>query len=86
MYNIYNTYIYIYIMYVYLSHSLCLSLSLSLSLSLYIYVYIQRERYLYKYIYPMINIISNLWLDCVIRHVLRCQAMPTQHNVHNVEK
>ena len=73
-------------MYVYLSHSLCLSLSLSLSLSLYIYVYIQRERYLYKYIYPMINIISNLWLDCVIRHVLRCQAMPTQHNVHNVEK
>ena len=73
-------------MYVYLSHSLCLSLSLSLSLSIYIYVYIQRERYLYKYIYPMINIISNLWLDCVIRHVLRCQAMPTQHNVHNVEK
>ena len=73
-------------MYVSLSHSLCLSLSLSLSLSLYIYVYIQRERYLYKYIYPMINIISNLWLDCVIRHVLRCQAMPTQHNVHNVEK
>ena len=73
-------------MYVYLSHSLCLSLSLSLSLSLYIYIYIQRERYLYKYIYPMINIISNLWLDCVIRHVLRCQAMPTQHNVHNVEK
>ena len=73
-------------MYVYLSHSLCLSLSLSLSLSIYIYIYIQRERYLYKYIYPMINIISNLWLDCVIRHVLRCQAMPTQHNVHNVEK
>ena len=73
-------------MYVYLSHSLCLSLSLSLSLSLYIYIHTKRERYLYKYIYPMINIISNLWLDCVIRHVLRCQAMPTQHNVHNVEK
>ena len=34
----------------------------------------------------MIKIISNLWLDCVIRHVLRCQAMQTQHNVLNVEK
>ena len=69
-----------------LSVSLCLCLFLSLSLSLYIYIHTKRERYLYKYIYPMINIISNLWLDCVIRHVLRCQAMPTQHNVHNVEK
>ena len=77
MYNIYNTYIYIYI-YVYLS--------LSLSLSLYIYIYTYRERYLSIYIYPMIKIISNLWLDCVIRHVLRCQAMQTQHNVLNVEK
>ena len=83
MYNIYNTYIYIYI-YVYLSHSPCLSLSLCLSLSIYIYTY--RERYLSIYIYPMIKIISNLWLDCVIRHVLRCQTMQTQHNVLNVEK
>ena len=64
--------------------SLTLPVSLCLSLSIYIYTY--RERYLSLYIYPMIKIISNLWLDCVIRHVLRCQAMQTQHNVLNVEK
>ena len=85
MYNIYNSYIYIYI-YICISLSLSLSLSVSLSLSLYIYIYTYRERYLSLYIYPMIKIISNLWLDCVIRHVLRCQAMQTQHNVLNVEK
>ena len=86
MYNIYNTYIYIYNVCISLSLSLSLSVSVSFSLSIYICIHTERERYLYKYIYPMINIISNLWLDCVIRHVLRCQAMPTQHNVHNVEK
>ena len=81
--TIYITHIYIYIC---ISLSLSLSLSVSLSLSLYIYIYTYRERYLSIYIYPMIKIISNLWLDCVIRHVLRCQAMQTQHNVLNVEK
>ena len=63
-----------------------LTLPVSLCLSVYLSLYTYRERYLSIYIYPMIKIISNLWLDCVIRHVLRCQTMQTQHNVLNVEK